>query len=657
MKTITRRDFLKGIAGGAGIAAVSAFTGNSALAEAPGIYTPGTYSATAQGIGTVTVTMTFDANSILDVILDVSGETPSIGQLHADELKEALMSSQSAEIDAVSGASVTSNAVKKAAEACIAQAKGEAVVLTEKAEADYEIPAELSAEDVAGSGAQLGTIIPDEVMDYDVVVVGAGAAGVPAAGSAVLEGARVALLQKQSVVVSQGNCIGAAIKEKSDLQGMMNFIHHTNSLSDWRSDRKQVQTFIDYSEPAVNWILEMSGLTGGENPEAGLSIYMQNDVTYTGVFKDRTTTFDYGDSTVYLACPFLGPKPKNMGNVLQVVVDRMEKENDNFDVYYSTPAVQLVKDGDRVIGVIAQNADGKYIQFNASKGVILATGDYQNNASMVAHFCPDTAPFDKKQYQKTGDGHVLALSVGAKMNPIGHTKMVHDFDSGLMFEEPFLYVNMEGKRFTNEDTGFVYMNNILRKEPLFKGPNTDADHPEGAKGWYCQIYDNDYMDYANAPVPPQVMSGYIPGFSEDTTGKVAYLLDTHTADTIEELAKEIDIDPATLKATVDRYNELCEKGMDEDFGKNPAYLHPVKNGPFWAIRRHMRVSAICSGIEINENGQAMRENGETVPGLYCVGNLGGEIYGGSDYPYHATGLSLGRCAAFGWAAAKHACQQ
>ena len=117
MKTITRRDFLKGIAGGAGIAAVSAFTGNSALAEAPGIYTPGTYSATAQGIGTVTVTMTFDANSILDVILDVSGETPSIGQLHADELKEALMSSQSAETDAVSGASVTSNAVKKAAEA------------------------------------------------------------------------------------------------------------------------------------------------------------------------------------------------------------------------------------------------------------------------------------------------------------------------------------------------------------------------------------------------------------------------------------------------------------------------------------------------------------------------------------------------------------
>ena len=331
MKTITRRDFLKGIAGGAGIAAVSAFAGNSALAETPGIYTPGTYSATAQGIGTVTVTMTFDANSIQDVILDVSGETPSIGQLHADELKEALMSGQSADIDAVSGATVTSNAVKKAAEACIAQAKGEAVVLTEKADADYEIPSGLSAEDVAGSGVQLGTIVPDEVMDYDVVVVGAGAAGVPAAGSAVLEGVRVALLQKQSVVVSQGNCIGAAIKEKSDLQGMMNFIHHTNSLCDWRSDRKQVQTFIDYSEPAVNWILEMSGLTGGENPEAGLSIYMQNDVTYTGVFKDRTTTFDYGDSTFYLACPFLGPKPKNLGNVLQVGVDRMEPANDNFD--------------------------------------------------------------------------------------------------------------------------------------------------------------------------------------------------------------------------------------------------------------------------------------------------------------------------------------
>lgn len=662
MKKLTRRGFIKGLSVGAlgaaaaGLTACSApSSGAASTAAASGTYTPGTYSATAQGIGTVKVTMTFDAESITDVVLDVSGETESIGGAAADTLRDELLAAQNAEIDTVSGATVTSDAVKKAAEACIAQAKGESVVINQEIASDYEVPKGLTKEDVEGSSAILGEINPDQVLDYDVVVVGAGAAGVPAAGAAVLEGAKVALLQKQAVVVSQGNCIGAIIKSKSDPQGLLNFIHHTNSLCDWRADRDQIQTFIDYSEDAMNWVLESSGLTGGTNEEAGLSIYMQNDIVYHGVYTDRTTTFDYGDSTCYLSCPFLGPKPKNMGDVLQVSVDNLAAQYDNFDVYYKTPAVQLVVTDGKVTGVIAQDEDGKFIQFNASKGVILATGDYQNNDAMVEHFCPDTAPFDKKQYQKTGDGHVMAVAAGAKMEPVGHTKMLHDFDSGLMFEEPFLCVNMDGQRFTNEDVGFVYMNNILRREPIFNGDNVDANHPDGSKGWYCQIYDSDYMSYGNAPVAPEVMERYIPGVAEDTTGMVDYLLDTHRADTLKELAEMIDIDPTTLTATVERYNQLCEAGFDEDFGKNPAYLHPVKNGPFWAVRRHMRVSAICSGVEVNANGQALDENGNPIDGLYCVGNLSGTFYGGADYPYHATGLSLGRCAAFGWAAAKHAC--
>ena len=116
-------------------------------------------------------------------------------------------------------------------------------------------------------------------------------------------------------------------------------------------------------------------------------------------------------------------------------------------------------------GVIAKDESGKYIQFNASKGVILATGDYMNNEAMVKRWCPDVDGYDKKQYQKTGDGHIMAIDAGAKMENLGHTKMMHDFDSGLMYEEPFLYVNMEGKRFCNEDTGFVYMGNITKYLP------------------------------------------------------------------------------------------------------------------------------------------------------------------------------------------------
>ena len=101
----------------------------------------------------------------------------------------------------------------------------------------------------------------------------------------------------------------------------------------------------------------------------------------------------------------------------------------------------------------------------------------------------DVDGYDKKQYQKTGDGHIMAIDAGAKMDYLGHTKMMHDFDYGLMYEEPFLYVNMEGKRFCNEDTGFVYMANITKYLPRYNGANVDANHPDGSLGWYCQLYD------------------------------------------------------------------------------------------------------------------------------------------------------------------------
>ena len=129
MSEISRRDFLRGSLAGAASLAMAG-VGLSAVgtkASAAGIYTPGTYSATATGMGTVTVTATFDENSIVDVVLDVSEETPAIGQVAKDELLSQVMAAQSAEIDGVSGASLTSEAVRVAMNNCIAQAKGEAV--------------------------------------------------------------------------------------------------------------------------------------------------------------------------------------------------------------------------------------------------------------------------------------------------------------------------------------------------------------------------------------------------------------------------------------------------------------------------------------------------------------------------------------------------
>ncbi len=109
-----------------------------------------------------------------------------------------------------------------------------------------------------------------------------------------------------------------------------------------------------------------------------------------------------------------------------------------------------------------------------------------------------------------------------------------------------------------------------------------------------------------------------------------------------------------MKASVDRYNELCENGSDTDFGKPAKFMHKIEKAPFWGARKHIRVSAEVSGVITNENAQALDAEGKPIQGLYCAGNLGGPFYGGADYPFHQTGLSLGRCYTFGMIAAKHA---
>jgi fumarate reductase flavoprotein subunit len=680
--SISRRNFLRtaGIgtlgATAAGLLAGCNKAAPSSVASAAGTYKPGTYTATATGINTntpVTVKMTFSADAITDVQIDVAGETAGYGADIGDEMVKKILDAQSSEVDGHSGATITSGAIKKAAESCINQAKGTAVEGTTANKAETVVPDGLTTEEVESSCAELGDITPDETVDYDIVVVGAGAAGVPAAGWAAELGAKVALLQKQNIVVSQGNCGSAIIQSKSTEAGKKMWVHMTNGLCDWRANTDLLNAYVEHSEEALMWYLNRAGLTAEteygdgslvdsnaapadllHNDAAEIFAYMCTSQDLTGVWKDRMDTYDFGKEHCYFFAPWIGPKPKNVGDVLTVVLDTVRKKNPNLEVFFSTPAVKVVKDGDKVTGVIAKDESGKYIQFNAAKGVILATGDYMNNDAMVRHWCPDVDGYDKKQFQKTGDGHVMAIGAGAKMENLGHTKMMHDFDSGLMYEEPFLYVNMEGNRFCNEDTGFVYMGNVTKYLPRFNGANVDKNHPDGSLGWYCQIYDSDYMGYANSPVPDAVMTKYIPGAVENPQGVFQNLIDTYKADTVEELAGLLGIPADALQKTIDRYNELCETGTDVDFGKKKEYMHKIAKAPFWGIRKHIRVSSLDSGVNTNANGQALDADGKVIDGLYCVGNLGGVFYGGADYPFHQTGLSLGRCYTFGMIAAKHA---
>ena len=667
-ENISRRNFLKGsLAGAATLAMAGVGLGTTAFAE-EGIYTPGTYTATAEGMETVTVTATFDANSITDIELDVSGETPSIGQAAKDELIEQIMAAQSAEIDGVSGATITSTAVRTALKNCIAQAKGEAVdsgsVKPMVESTSAFILKDITADDVNASAVELDPITDfAQEVDVDVVVAGAGAAGVIAAVKAAAMGAKVAVLQKEAVAVSQGNCSSAIIKSGSTEGGLKKWLTFATAVNCWRNNRKLLEAYIERSEEALKFVCEKSGITEEtewKNEKYGVTKYQDTSAVYTGVWHDGTQSYDFGDDKVEVFAPWFGPKPNNYGTLVSgILKDAVEEYGDNLQVFFSTPIVQLVKDDDgAVIGCVGKDLDGKYIKFNA-KSVILATGAYENNATMVRRFCPDIENFDKKVVHRTGDGNILAIEAGGCMEPVAHSRVMHDFDAGLMWDEPpYLIVNMNGERFVSEEVDMAYISNVLRWQPGFKGENMDPEHAEtGSLGWYCQIYDNNYMEYANGGVPEVVMARYLK--EEDPSLHVSVfpeLIDTFRADTIEELAEKLGLPVDKTVESFNRYNELCEKGEDLDFGKPAKYLHKFDTAPFWGIRRHIRCSSITAGVLSDEFGRVTTEQGEVIKGLYAVGNLGGQFYGAPDYPFFHPGLSLGHAVTFGFIAGEHAAQ-
>ena len=374
---------------------------------------------------------------------------------------------------------------------------------------------------------------------------------------------------------------------------------------------------------------------------------------------DGTQSFDFGEDKVEVFAPWFGPKPNNYGTLVAGILADAQEQYDNLEVHFSTPVVQLVKDADGgIVGCVGQAQDGSFIKFNA-KSVILATGAYENNATMVRRFCPDIEHFDKKVYHRTGDGNILAIEAGSAMEPVAHSRVMHDFDAGLMWDEhAFLDLNMNGERFVSEEVDMAYISNVLRWQPGFVGENMDHEHQEtGSLGWYCQIYDNNYMEYTEGGVPEFVMQRYLK--EEDPSLHVSVfpeLIDTFRADTIEELAEKLGLPVEATVASVKRYNEMCEAGEDLDFGKKPQYLHKFDTAPYWGIRRHIRCSSITAGVLSDEFGRVVKENGDVIPGLYAVGNLGGQFYGAPDYPFFHPGLSLGHAVTFGFIAGEHAAQ-
>lgn len=487
--------------------------------------------------------------------------------------------------------------------------------------------------------AQLSFLkMPEKIKDadisktetFDVVVVGAGASGVPAALSAFENGVSVAVLQKENIAISQGNSGAGIDLVKSDKAGVEALVSKLMMDNAHRSNPKLLRKWAYNSGEAVSWVIDRA-------IKAGAKVINQGNLQQVKILEMNGYKLSYHTA-------YFGPKPFNNGDGMQALARYAENAGVKF--HYSTPAVQLVQnDSGKVTGVIAKSEDGKFTKFLARKGVILATGDYQNDKAMCDYFIPDAKYYGRKQSNKTGDGFKMGYWAGGVIEPIGHTKMIHDMDGGpvTMCDMPFLAVDQKGNRFVNENVEMAVLNNYLRQ-------------PDKA-GQYSQIFDSNYMTQAakwpGLLVPPEGLKNYMPDEAGPHDHVSTPFINTHKADTLEELAVKIEVDPANLVATVNRYNELAAAGADTDFGKPASQLFPINKPPFYGIHRTLRLSAVCSGLLVDENHQCLDADGNAINGLYAVGNLGGGFYGGVDYPLIVYGLSLGRCYTFGYLVGRH----
>lgn len=453
-----------------------------------------------------------------------------------------------------------------------------------------------------------------EEKSYDVVVIGGGTTGIPAAIAASEAGAKVAVLQKQAYVLAQGNLVAYVDLDKSDDIGVMQYVHELHSIYDMRGSLSLQRTYAYKSQEAVTWFLDELKAIGFENMK-----------------ESDSKLHEYEDG----ACQVIGTLfPKQMIEPMTALADTFADRG--IDIFYSTPAVQLVKDNGAVKSVIAKDENGNYIKFNASKGIILATGDYQNNAAMVERYTPDARFFQPKQMEKTGDGHLMGQLIGAQMERGTHCKMVHASGASVMREEPLFALNMNGERFMFEDVAYGARNSIL------------GDQPENKM---VSIFDANYMEYVTGwgsdPTVPTVGNAS-PEKLESFVEKGVAL----KADTLEELYAAAGLPVETAMASTARYNELCALGKDLDFGKASKYMKPVDTAPFYCQVRTFQVSAIPAGLLINDDGQCVTSDGTPIEGLYAAGNCSGCFYGDNDYSLSTMGLSLGRCVTFGYLTGK-----
>ena len=671
MNKISRKGFIKiaaaaamsGVTAGA-LAACNAASGSTSASTsgAAGQYIPGTYEGTAEGISsTVKVTMTFSDSAVTDVVVDTSGETASYGAAAADELREQLMAAGSAEIDGVSGSTVTSNAVMKAAKSCYAQAKGEAVV------SSVQLPTG-DENDWLGKEPDIDEAAITETVDTDILIVGAGNGGMFAAAYAAANGLNFRVIEQNANVQDTRHWYGAvdsaAAKEAGEpATDKAKLLSEISRYASGKCDQRVVKTWINESaamhdfmrsilEDKYGWVCDFTSGTEAAWPAENA----EHNTDYLYPVQEHN----------YMASESASGTPRN--ELLLQYIQEL-----GYDVDFKTSLAKLEKNSDgRITGIIAQSTeDDHFIRYNANQGVLLACGGFPGNPYMMEQLDPlGTSVTTACSYSPADKGYGIRAAVWAGAN-LDKEAAPMLFDRGIVAPgvdagyvdsdsafggktfpgkirqynpgtQPFLKVNRNGERFANESCPY---NDIVYA----------AAHQPGRV--YAQICDANILEDAKRfhtiGCSAQTRNGgekYIQGKMDEAIEAGALF----KCDTLDELADKMGFTGAakdTFLATVERYNELYDKQNDEDFGK-PAYrLSAIRTAPFYGCWLGASLLTTEQGIAINEKGQALDTNNQPMEGLYITGDMSGSFFA-NNYPCLMAGVAMGRTLTFAMKAVK-----